>query len=177
MSRVGSDSDEDATSKRTKQVMSQEEDEVYDPSKEHDISADGLRKYNKVIARIDRLTAATASSRLTQTKAFTSNLSLEQRILDQQFKMSDTQERFRKEVLSRKEVQDEAINAAIINRGRAAVVTAEAGNPRKQNLMSPNTTAARTTQAPQTAGFDAGTDGVGHTHPPASPWQGTQDTE
>ena len=56
VSRVDSGSDEDVMSKRTKQVVSSVEDEIYDPAKEHDISADGLRKYNKVIARIDRLT-------------------------------------------------------------------------------------------------------------------------
>ena len=178
VSRVGSDSEEDATSKRTKQVLSQEEDEVYDPATEHDISADGLRKYNKVIARIDRLTQATASSRLTETKAFTSKLSLEQQILKEKFKMDDTQERYKREVLTRKEVPEETLDATAAHRGRAAVATADVGSKnRQQNLLSYNTTAARTTQAPPTAGCENGVDSTGRKLPPNSPWQATQTTE
>ena len=99
-----------------------------------------------MIARIDRLTQATASSRLTETKAFTSNLSLEQRILTQQYKMADTQERYKREVLTRKEVQDQTLDALAAKRGRDALATADEAH--RKNVISQNTTAAGTTQPP-----------------------------
>ena len=130
-------------------------DGAYDPA-EHNLSISGLRKYNKVIAKIDKITQGTARKGLATTSALMNHLSLEERILAGKFKLDDTADRLKKETAPGKRASSPQAQQApsplqAVGEKRPAAGTAKAERARAA-LLSQATTAGATTVAPGSAG-------------------------